>query len=242
MKNLKMALALLAIVALASPSFAAIELSVTQLADPAQGLTAWMVSATGTGGDLVNTVSYMDVTVGEDRTGGAGSVHNVLGFSMTGTAYESECTGVFWDPAWTALDSHAVFGSEDLILSLGDSLAETNDGSDPAGLALAGPAAFPTFVPTVGMGTLGQAWDSTIAFEGTTSFDLAQIVLPVGSSVYFNAELIGGGGAIQCSELIGVPEPSTIIMLVLARCAWPAIVFVNKLTSDPGKLASRPTS
>ena len=203
MKNLTMTLALLVVLALASPSFAGIWLNWTPLPEPAPGLTAFMVSAVDDGGALT-TVSDISID---------GLVNNVWDYTNTPTTSIENCTGLAWVPAWTAMDTHAVYTGDDLISSLGDPLVETNGG----GTVLSGP--FPGYDGTMGLGTFGQI-SGTIAFEATTRFDLVQLVLPAGTNVWFNARLVADGVAYERRILVpNLPEPSMLVLLLMgAMC------------------------
>lgn len=225
MKKFASVFALLAVLAMAGTTMAGVTVLVIPDPDnptPAPGLTAWVVRGVCTEGWMINTVSQIHIT--------DGVVHNVWQRpAATGdplpTPREEEHEKGMWKAEWRKFDTFQIYlpTGADATTDI-DPPVETNDGSDPAGLDLIYMAGFPDWDPVVGMGTFIQPYEGTIAFSpGYTELDILHVVLhnDFNPLVHLDIRLLGetspdNAYSEQFRDIpVGIPEPSTLILLVL---------------------------
>ena len=221
MKNLKMVLALVAVLAMAGTTFADFSISVAPEVDLGNGLTSYMVRAGG--------VLGFKLTID-------GAVHQMNyieapspGNGWTETVVSSTFAGDISGPG-VAYDTHYMLNSDDVLPTPSTDFSddETNLGGNPYNCD-DGYGGYYTF----GMGTFtsdtsveGFALSEQLA-PGT---EFMQIVIPTCTVVYIDGVMSEGPGvhyAIQGSlSLEGItitpfPEPSTVLMLITGGlCLW----------------------
>jgi len=200
MKNLLIALTLVAVLTMAGTSFADLCISIEMLPDPAPGLYAFLIKTKGASG-------FKGLT----STGG---VHQVwwdsYGTTMQ-TPYDNIPAGMPNATLGKAADTHFIFNGLDPIVAAG-SIGETNSlhGS---------PVAEDLSMPLMaGMGTIG---DPTAEFgfgqdvyDVNTTLELMQVVVPAGA--WFSIDGMAGDAGKSWKFHVSLePEPSTILMLVI---------------------------
>jgi hypothetical protein len=201
MRNMKMALVVLAVLAVASTSFAGPMMTATKIGTPAAGLEAWLISSTGTN-------ALQDIMVD-------GAVHQSSvksGFSYPATVY-LENFGEGTPEDVIATDTHFLFGAVDVLIGSGAG-SETNAGGNPYTL--------PTYDGAVkyGMGTFsgGMAFAIKPELNPLAGFDIMQVVIAAGSMVPITAMAadpsVTGSPIGQVGCVAGVPEPGTIALLI----------------------------
>lgn len=177
--------------AVATNSFAAIMLNVTQNADPAPGLESYTVEVLGTGGTAVSTLSGFELT----------GVHQVWNNAIAGadaiqTPNAGDTDGTFGNSAWGPADTH-ILSLADFNGSPGLGTEESNDGSNPAGIDLVpGNPAFAGFTGSAGLGGLRFVDENNsdndlqagLAFLSPQPQSVAflQVVVPAGQSALMN--------------------------------------------------------
>lgn len=199
---------------LATPSYAVITYQLIAGASPATGLESWTLRLDAGVGEKITSVSLFGT-----------NLHQVWPFSSTGTMVVGQTsTPPFGVAGWEAYDSHILVPSGNLLGSPSYNPTETNNNSDPAGLALMTPG-FPTFPPTVGVGYSNTSnsgaydMDATVGITGAASLqvvDFFQIVRPTGgaaSQLTFRVFTDLGGDS-TFNATIPVPEPTTFAMLL----------------------------
>ena len=174
-------LSLFGVFCLATVAQAAITATCSFVDNPAPGLERYdcNISTTNPAVDPISTISFANLAVS--------NAHHIWGFNGSGfdpTPLISDLSGLAWDSAWDKYDTHLTqnLSDSDVIGVVGSAITETNDGSDPAGLALVGPFGFD---PSEGLGGWGSSTVSW-AFDGAVSAvtdtrPLAQIVLLAGT-------------------------------------------------------------
>ena len=198
MKNLTVALALVAVLAMVGTTFAGLEISVSEGVDLGNGLTEYVVSTKG-----VN--SYSGVVL--DGVHQAFSDPYNSG-SPTQTPYIDSFNP--FQPnaeALKAADTYLMFTAGD-ISQPSESLSETLGTGSPLGAPTGG---------AYGVGTFGSV-GCDFAFLGgdeSTFRELLHVVIPTGATALMTGNAADGQGVgYAINEVIGVPEPSTILMLV----------------------------
>ena len=217
MKNVTTVLALMAVLAMAGTTFADVGL----------------FSGNHLGTDLGNGLNSYTLTVKEETT--------VFGFfSITGGVHQANqiSAGFEWDPDagemvevaiitptlfmpsmppdLVTVDTHFLF-AEDAGLGVGITKTEGNDKSDPAGEAADG--------YFCGIGGFEMVGGFTFASALVPGDDFMQIVIPSGVGIMFNYTMPVEGVDVEFSQFIGVPEPSTILMLIAGGLCLLAIRF-----------------
>ncbi len=201
MKNLKMVLALVAVLAMAGTTFADLSITVTQLADPAAGLEAYLVSTTGASG-------FKDLTID-------GGVHQTwwdsYGTTMP-TPYDNIPAGMPNATLGKAADTHFIFNGLDPIVAAG-SIGEANS---KAGSPIAGDLGMPLMPGLGSIGLTGTEFGfGQDVYDVATSLELMQVVIPAGTVVMLTGTGGDAGVSWGIQQPIGeVPEPSTILMLL----------------------------
>lgn len=219
MRKISIALFAIALFSFAHATQAAITLVSTPNADPAPGLSSFNIAAVGDSGESINSFAGINIT---------GSVHQVTAFASAPSVTVGDWDDVnvaLGNPAWRVFDTYLLFdltnNPSQIVGLLGSAPAETNDGSDPAGLALAQGA----FAATVGLGTYGgqtaaDQFALTPAAAGS-NVPFLQVVLPTGTSVTLATTVFDATGAsqgFQGFEIGGavIPEPSTLALAGLS--------------------------
>ncbi len=207
----KVAFALIACLVMASTSFAAIGMNY-DFEDMGNGLVQFSVYAFGTDGDKPSVIDGINVAGGQ-------GVHNVAlpAGGIAAVVFDSDWNDYMMDPALKALDSHFITPASG-YQPLGPNPTETNDGSNPAGIPALNSYSMPYLA---GMGTLNSAVDTALGFTADASGQtyVLQAVTTLEDALAGNVVVTGfvrAGGIDEAVELaLVVPEPSTIIMLVL---------------------------
>ncbi len=210
MKSLKMILALVLVLAMTGTTFAAFSISGNLPGDGTDlgnGLTSYTISTKG-----VNV--YEDLVIG--------GVHQLTYDGMFGPVPTPSMTslpgGAFPVPAhWVTNDTHFLFLDGDVSPTAGG-IVETNTQSG---------SPLTDVVPEHwGMGTLGGA-GNTFGFLGgdeTVFRNLIQVVIPTGTGQLLTGVTFDAAGSQYALEaLVGVPEPSTILMLLVGSLCLLAV-------------------
>lgn len=202
-----------ALLLLAGQSNAAIVLQVSENPAPDPDLQSFTVRAVAGGsGEVVNSVAGLNIDSG---------VHHVtpaFGQPSTTRAQWDAPNGA-GDPAWKIFDTYLLFNATNASEVVGfiGSATETNDGTDPAGLALSFSGA--QAVEGLGGYRFGSATDqiSLTPASSSSSLPFLQVVIPGGTTVlldgtFFNAQ--GEPFTIVDFPISGVviPEPATLLM------------------------------
>lgn len=204
MRNMKMALVVLAVLAVASTSFAGPMLNATKVGDVGGGnLEAWLVSSTGTN-------ALQDITIVD------GIVYNASvksGFSFPPTVYLEDLEAGGAPPDVVAVDTHFLFSRNDVLIGSGAG-AETNDGSNSYTLDTYGG------IVKYGKGTFTGAMAFAVKpdLDPLAGFDIMQVVIPKGAAYFVTAMAadpsLEGAPIGKVQTLVGVPEPGTIALLI----------------------------
>lgn len=201
---------------LSSVGNAAIIGTVTQNPDPAPGLVSFTIGATGTEGEIVN--SFADINV-------LGPVHNVTAFASAPSITVGDWDDVspfLGNPAWRIFDTHLLFdltnNPSQIVGLLGNAPTETNDGSNPVGLALV-QGGFPA---TVGVGSYGGQTNADqfalTPAAASSHVDFLQVVYVVGQVPTARLVAFDTTGRSQLLEIpvTAIPEPSTMALAGLS--------------------------
>ena len=207
----KVAFALIACLAMASTSFAAIGMNY-DFEDMGNGLVKFSVYAFGTEGDKPSIIDGINVAGGQ-------GVHNVAmpNAGVPVVVFDTQWNEFMMDPALKAFDSHFITPTGGYQI-LGPAATETNDGTNPAGLPETSAMSIPYLS---GMGTLISEEDTAFGFTADASGQtyVLQAVTTLADAQAGNVFVTGfvrAGGIDEAVNLaLVVPEPSTIIMLVL---------------------------
>ncbi len=198
-----------------SSAHADVDLNVIQQASPNPAFDVFLVQATATAGDLV--ASFKDLSIS--------GVHNITENAAGGgqsTSLDS-IGGTFWNPNWSALDTHLLLdlSGSNLTTSPGFAIGETNDGTNPGGLTateLEGPSPFGSFGGGAGMGSLSFSVNTdqiTLLAPRPTTFDLMQVVVPAGGIAFLNVvsesdQLVVD--TISQFPVTAIPEPTSLVL------------------------------
>ena len=124
--------------------------------------------------------------------------------------------GSLFDPAWKDLDTHCLYGIDQLITGGIDGLTETNDGTNPAGLSLTPIVA--GWDPKVGVGNFVQDGAALKPDYQTYSSSLVQLVVPEDEFAVISGGVAGPDlGTTEFN--FRVPEPATLSVLALGGLA-----------------------
>jgi PEP-CTERM motif-containing protein len=213
----KILLALIACLAITGISFADFSLGHDPGVDVGNGLTSYQVYIMGTsstGGlasaiDSVNVISTPDPS---DPNKPCSVVQFSMGSQFSPTVLDTDITNNMGaDQSYLALDTHLITPAAGWVSIVGGA-TETNDAS------ISTIAGGPWFAPQIlGVGPITSASSDAYGFE-TQAGDvyIMQVVLQEGATADVSLQAFGAdmnGNA--CSITIPVPEPSTIVMLVL---------------------------
>ena len=204
MKNCKMILGLVLVLTMAGTTFAEFSMEVVQQVDPVPGLESYMVKVGG--------VLGFRLTID-------GAVHQMNDYLPPGTQpivyglYASVFVGDIMGQG-VACDTHYMLDEGDTLGTPSNDFSddETSDMTNPYNCD-DGYDGFYYF----GMGT----FTSDIAVEGfvlaaqlPAGTDLLQVVIPENTFVYLDGFLSESAGVHhEIHQMIGVPEPSTVLML-----------------------------
>lgn len=203
-----------AVVAFSTNANAAIQLIQTQQADPASGLNSWLIQAQATAGENLNTIAGFRLTGGHNVT-------PAFGQPTTDKGKWDAANGA-GDLAWKVYDTyvlHPLVTGPTVVGFIG-TMTETNDGSDPAGLALNqfGQQA------TEGIGNTQMTLQTDqLVLAGSATgalINVAQVVLPAGGTAPLEVRIAGllNGNVVSQSYfgenafIVGIPEPSTVVL------------------------------
>lgn len=206
---------------IASASANAASLIITPLGSPAAGLSAFQISADAGAGMTIGSVAGLNAV-------GVSQIWQNATFGGISPQAGDLTTAVAGNAAWEPWDTHwngPNTTSANVLLSPGFGWAETNNGSNPAGLTLTPTnPAFAAFPGIAGLGSLSMtgagAQVTIVAAARLQLQDILYLVLPAGL-----APVIGAGGDItfdtidntnllQSWSLAIIPEPSTFAMLL----------------------------
>jgi hypothetical protein len=212
---LRNTLALVAVLALAASTQAAIIVQQSAPTPLAQGgLVSYTLTAVGTAGEVINTFSNPTLAAGS----GLG-VHQVWQFGGGATPTKSQQNLPFFNADWTAYDTAFLFADTDYALNLGTAFGETNNHATTGNLGLT--QAFATNADS-GYGTFTSAADSTkvlLPAKSGASIPFMQVVMRASDTGILNVRIEGNGGTalgnIQ-GYVIGIPEPGSLSLLGLA--------------------------
>ncbi len=226
MKSLKIVLALVLVLAMTGTTFAAFSFNVVDQGSPSPGLTSYMVQVTeGTG--------FSNISV-------SGPVHQMwyyAGFPLN-AMQTTPITGGYLQPGITTdADTHlmlvppAVPGDPETLAGMNIGASPSNnflDDESNDGLNLYGVNDGFGNVFTMGMGTYvtGAAEGFTLPGPTPANTDFMQIVIPTGALVYLDMDAaysLGGENVGSQHILVGVPEPSTILMLLVGSLCLLAV-------------------
>ncbi len=224
----KIALSLVAIVAMVGSSFAGIGVNY-DWKDLGNGLIQFRWYAWGSDGDMPHTIDGV-------CTGGGQGVHNVAlpSGGVLATVFDTDWFEPLMDPALKEYDTHFITPPGGYQM-MGVMPEETNDGANPAGL----PAANAYMLPYLtGLGTLSSSAYTTFTFtpdpSGQTYFLQTVVTLEdamVGN--FFISGWIHGDGIHQPIEMpLILPEPGTVAMLVFGGLCLIGIRLRKKIFSN----------
>ncbi len=210
-------LALLAVFGVAASSQAALIASYVKTGEPAPGLVAYdVIVSVGAGSNAVGSVVDLAVT----------NVHQVWqnAAGVRPTPKEGDASnGVFSLPAWASTDTYLKTLSN-TTTSPGYGLAETNDGSNPAGIALEPASPFNAFPGSAGIGTFSSTGaQPTITFLAPqpTSVNLMQVVQKAGDVSVLTMRLVDNFATgfqdvtLSISSDVVIPEPASMSLIGL---------------------------
>jgi len=203
------ALALVAVLAMATVTMAAPTVSVDQGTDIGYGLTKYIVSG---GGSNAFSDAYFEAIAGCDP---AGPVYQMCYAGNPVAAgldskYNEEVTAC--NATDLAFDTHWMFKTTDPGFLALNVTTESNAGGNPQSVPVTPGLTNP------GWGNLGgpvgagfSVSPGVLLPEGT---ELMQVVIKTGSTVKLHYMTNFGTDSVPMEQIIGVPEPGTIIMLV----------------------------
>lgn len=204
------ALTLVAVLAMASVSMAALTINVSDpvdLDDPNNVLEAYTVNVKG-----ANMFLFVQID---------GLVHQ-MNRSTNASLWRNSLDANDDSGLAKLYDTHFLFNSTDVVLAVAGG-TETNDQSNPGGLPLPFPNDDVSNVNRAGMGTFNMGlaeWGSAL-IDMEVGCDLIQIVLPKGLEVgvTLRGQADGGQGPMDFSVVVGgpgtvIPEPGTIMLLL----------------------------
>ena len=199
----KILLALVACLAITGISFADFSLGYDPGVDVGDGLTSYQVYITGTSssGGLASAFDSVNVTT---------AVQFSMGSAASGTVLDTDITeNMGADQSYLAKDTHLITPAAGFVSVVGGA-TESNDASIstiPGG---------PWYAPQIlGLGPITSTSADAYGFE-TQAGDvyIMQVVLQEGTSADVSLQVFGADmNGNPCA--ITVPEPSTIVMLVL---------------------------
>ncbi len=205
----KIALSLVALLAMVGTSFAAIGMDY-DYKNLGNGLIQFQVYAFGTDGDKPSVIDGICVHGGQ-------GVHNVAlpSGGIPAVVFDTDWNDFMMDPALKEYDTHFITPPGGYQM-LGPTPTETNDGTNPAGL----PAKNAYNMPYLnGMGTLSSAQDTAFGFTADPSGKtyVLQLVTTFEEALAGNVVVTGfvRTGGIDQPFCVIFPEPSTFAMLVL---------------------------
>ncbi|MBN1589378.1 MAG: PEP-CTERM sorting domain-containing protein [Pirellulales bacterium] len=124
-----------------------------------------------------------------------------------------------WTDLHTAADTHVLLaeGLSELLIFGTDPPNEGNSGLNPYGLDTNGG------LTKISLGQITASTDYSVSSNvaSGTEIDVMQVVIPANSAVYFSGEIIGYLGGLETLAAtfedvqVGVPEPSTFVLLTL---------------------------
>lgn len=203
----KMILALVAVLAIAGVSFAELTITVEQQADPWEGLQSFLVKTTGAD-------SFDGVMI-------AGAVHQTnadFGAGLNPSMFADSLD--MYGGAGKQFDTHFMFNAGDALKVNESMFKETNSKANE--MNITSPA--PGVVNWYGLGTFDTSNGTGLAGTGsvfvetwnlTDTFNFMQIVIPTNTQVLLTGlAAIEGGVEVRFSQVVGVPEPSTVLLLV----------------------------
>jgi hypothetical protein len=214
-------LALVAVLALAATTQAAIIVQQSAPTVVGNGLVSYTLTAVGTAGETVNTFTGPLISAGPGSSG----VHNVwvpITNAHTPTKQEIEAGAALWNPAYTPYDTYFLFNTAE-TLSAGPAYDETNNLATTGLLGLPNPFGN----PQSGFGQFQAAATSAkvvLAPNADSSVPFMQVVMRAQDTGLLNVRIDGqaaaGGGVFSDIQgyVIGavIPEPGMLSLLGLA--------------------------
>jgi len=197
----KMILALVAVLAMSGMSFAEFTIDATQTGTIGDTLEVWLVTAGG-------AKTFKDVKIDIP-------VHQVNMFGGYPSKAVSTCFLESMPPTegYEGADTHFMFSESALSLQTpGSNFTnnETNDKSNPAGLVDTEGAGF-----KFGLGGFdGTADGFALGAPLAAGSPFMQVVIPKGAIGFLTGLAVADGVEVPILQQVGVPEPSTVLLLV----------------------------
>jgi len=204
----KMILALVAVLAIAGTSFADLAVNVSDGVDLGNGLTSYLVTTTGASG-------FKGLTI----DGGVNQVWTQLGATETQTPTDVIATSNPNGAPARAADTFFIFKTGSTALSpivAAGAISETNT---LAGSPVALEPDFGGFLQyKAGLGSIGdpiaEFGFGQDVYNVANELQLLQVVIPTGTQVFLTGTGGNAGLSWAINTPIGVPEPSTVLLLV----------------------------
>jgi PEP-CTERM motif len=218
MRNRLLAFASVLMIAANANAAVIISQDMTPTSDPQ--LTSVTLRAVGTAGEVINSFAGINIPSG---------VHNVQpGFGQPST-HKGHWTAPNGDSnaAWAVFDTYLLFNPADAANVVGfiGAIQESNDNTDPAGLALQG-AVLPAN-EGLGFYRFSAPTDQLVITPAAASSNVPflQVVLPTGTTAFGDFVLFDAQGArYQFDGVpIGIPEPATLAMAGMGLLGMVAI-------------------
>ncbi|MCX7424623.1 MAG: PEP-CTERM sorting domain-containing protein [Planctomycetia bacterium] len=197
MRNMKMALVVLAVLAMASTAFAGLVITVDAPTIPLAGYESYLVRASG--------------------------ADTFVNINIDGTVVQSNKFDELFDPPYgfapiptvwlpgmptlhKAMDTHMMMAKPSLTLGVTGN--ETNDGYEDATPIIPSASSY-----WCGLGTFRSDAGSAFTFSAQLGANspFMQVVIPAGTMVVLSGTTEGGG---VIRQTLGVPEPGTIALLI----------------------------
>ena len=170
----------------------------TSVGDGSESLVAFTLKVVGKGGLLPNTFdSTVSGTQEPDEGGIMGDLHQEKAFGAMLTPTEASWTGIGRVPP-PAIDSYFLGGGNFTVVK---AAAEDHD----AATSSEAPA---NVADTVSFGTALSGTFSLTGAPSSSTWELANIVIPSGTSLSFDFEVAASNGTTEY-----IPEPATVALL-----------------------------
>jgi hypothetical protein len=211
MRNMKMALVVLALLAVASTSFAGFEITVTKQADPypGYGYESYMVKVGG-GADSFNDINIAGTVVQSNKFEETFLDPPAAPWAPIGTIWGPPAM----PPLAKAMDTHFMVAKPTVGVGVDGAGVETNN-------AYANPDAPTSIIPVAssyytGLGTFTSTKGALFVVRPAPaiSANFLQVVIPAGTQVMLTGTWSSTTETGGIQQAIGVPEPGTIALLI----------------------------